>query len=147
MKELIYSKEFPDDDEPDDLDVTSEEFINVFNETSERVIKELIYVPIPGREETAKIFFLKAVELSNRYKYDIKVYTAFGGMEVYLSFDHQLTYTDFPYLIGMADDISFYSGTFGREFTILLTFYTCEIYRNGKRVLPEPENDAENPEL
>ena len=146
MKELIYSKEFPDDDEPDDLDITSEEFTDVFNETSERVIKELIYVPIPGREEIAKIFFLKAVELSNRYKYDIKDYTAFGGMEVYLSFDHQLTYSDFPHLIGMADDISIHSGVNGREFTVCLTFYTHEIYRNGKRVLPAPEPDEKNPE-
>lgn len=130
MKELIYSKQFPDDDEPD---IPADELLNAFNETAERVYNELVYVPIPGRDEIKKIFIDQAIKLSERYQYDIKIYSAFCGIETYLSFDHQLTYTDLPRLIGMADDISIHSGVYNREFTICLTFYTHEIYRNGKK--------------
>ncbi len=137
MKELIYSKQFPDLDK---FDVAGEELFEAYMETVERTKDEFMYVQIPERAASGEKFIECAKAIADKYEYDIDIYSGFGEIEVQLSFDHQLTYSDFPHFIGMADDISIHAGVNGREFTVCLAYYTCEVYRNGKKIIPYPED-------
>lgn len=139
MKELIYSRQFPD---LDGLDVSEAELLEVFNEVAEKTKDEFMFVDLPEREVLGKKFIERAKAIADKYEYDIEIYSNLSEIEVNLSFDHQLTYSDFPRFIGMADDISIHADVNGREFTICLTYFTCEVYRNGKKVIPYPDAEA-----
>ena len=136
MKELIYSKQLPDLDE---LDVSEHELFEAFSEVVEKTKDEFTFVCLPERAAVGEKFIERAKAIADKYEYDIEIYFDLSGIEVYLSFDHQLTYSDFPHFIGMADDISIHAGVNGREFTVCLTYYTCEIYRNGEKIIPCPK--------
>lgn len=139
MKELIYCKQFPDLDE---LNVSDGELLEAFSEIAERTKDEFMTVHLPERAASGEKFIERAKAIADKYEYDIEIYSDQNEIEVYISFDHQLTYSDFPRFIGMADDISIHAGVSGREFTICLTYFTCEVYRNGKKVIPYPDAET-----
>ena len=138
MKELIYSKQFPDLDK---FDVADEELLEAFMETVEKTKDEFMYVNLPERAVIGEKFIECAKAIADKYEYDIEIYSNPDEIEVYLSFDHQLTYSDFPHFIGMADDISIHAGVNGREFTICLAYYTSEVYRNGIKIIPNTRDE------
>lgn len=137
MKKLIYSKQFPDLDE---LDVSGDELLEAFGEVLEDTKNEFMFVHIPERAARGEEFVERAKAIADKYEYDIEIYCDPREIEVILSFDHQLTYSDFPRFIGMADDISIHAGVNGREFTLCLVYFTCEVYRRGKKVIPYAED-------
>lgn len=135
MKKLIYSKQFPGLDK---LDVRGDELSEAYSETVEMEKDELMYVHLPERREFGEKFIERAKAIAGKYKFDIKIYADLSEIEVYLSFDRQPTHSDFPHLIGMAEEISFHAGANRKEFTICLKYYICEVYHKGKKIIPYP---------
>ena len=128
---IIYEKKYPPEEEGDKL-IPPEEILPAFAEA----FSHLSFRYMPEREEGKEAFIQKAIEFSEKYKYDIKISEARLSVKAELSFDHQYNLGDFTRLIGMADDITIRSGVNGREFSVSLLYYIHAVLRDGNVVIP-----------
>ncbi len=138
----IYEKKFPKEEISlsDKLDKsipanTETERLS-FDEIIQCIYKDTVYVLIPGREEKARDFIRKAVEVSELYEIDIKIeeYTSHVCVTYYFNCGGGMKHlTD---IIGEADDIAFFTHIKGYDIVMSLDFYTHAEYRRGRLVNP-----------
>lgn len=137
MKKLIYSKRYPD---PDEIGFSGGELPEVGGEKVEMAEDELMYIHLPERREYGEEFIERAKAIARKYRFDIRIYSDLNEIEVCLSLDRQPARSDFTRFIGMAEEISFRGGENGKEFMICLTYYICEVYHKGKKIIPCPKD-------
>ena len=139
MKKLIYSKRYPD---PDEIGFSEGERPEVCSEAVEIAEDELMYVHRPERREFGEKFIERAKAIAKKYEFNIKIYADLSEIEVCLSFDSRPPmHSDFTHFLGMAEDISFRAKAYGKEFMICLTYYICEVYHKGEKIIPYPKDE------
>ena len=137
---IIYEKTFPREAIPEnnaeDTKANNDTERISFEEIMERIYKNVVYVLMPGREEKAKHFIRKAIEVSELYELDIKIVKHFSHIsaDYYFNSGGQMKYL--LEVIREADDISFFANIKGYEIVMCLDFYTHATYRNGRMMRP-----------
>ena len=146
MDKLIYSKTYPKYDwdregesmgqrsilcPPDMPEPSLEEFY-------EDVKRHISMSEIPGRAAGKERFMELAKELSENFKFSIKIFLTERGVRVELTLDFD-QYMDggLNRLIGLGDNIMISPGCDGRDVEITLTYDVLGVYRDGKLVFPE----------
>lgn len=101
-----------------------------------RLNEGVVYVPLPERESIAKAFINQAIEISENYQIDTEIRQGCGTITVMFSFDCGAAMGFLKGVIQYADDISFFSNTNGYEIVLVLDFYTCALFRHGRKMRP-----------
>ena len=140
FSEVIYEKKFPKQEKPH-IDAPMEEPNDKkerlsFEEIINKIYKDVVYVLDPVREKRLQGFIDKAIEISELYELDVKIYKHFSHVTVDYFFDGG---GDMRYLlevIKMADSIAFFPNNSGYALVVCLDFYTHFEYRNGRQINP-----------
>ena len=100
------------------------------------IYKDITYVPLPDRKESATAFVNKAIKVSELYEVDVKI----SEHESHISADYFLycgcSIARLKDVFRYADDISFFSNIHGYDIVISIDHYTHAVCRKGKQILP-----------
>ncbi len=138
--EIIYQKKFPPHEIPDiethDDELLENIQIPSFEKLMERIYNETAYVLIPAREERAKVFISKAIEVSETYEFDLMIIKRIPHISAYFDIEPMGPMTQMLDVIKEADDITFFPAKDEDKITLCLDFYTHAEYVRGKRTRP-----------
>ncbi len=138
MRKLIYSKQYPKPELPEEKSIACDANLPAsWEEMEKKIAQRTSYREIPGRRHNSNIFIDLATEVSQSYEYDIEIYETDVLVEVLLSFDSHSTAGALNQLFRMADDFSFFAGIKNREITISMDYYIAAVCRDGKQIMPD----------
>ena len=98
--------------------------------------KGAVFAPLLEREQLAKDFVKQAILISETYQIDAEIREGGGSITVMSSFDCGGAVGFLKSVIQYADDISFFSNTYGYEIVLALDFFTHALYRHGRKMRP-----------
>lgn len=130
MKEIIYSKKYPDQTEiPEEYcdltwDMPCEEFL-------QKYIDAFQYVEVPSRVEESKQFISKIIELSELYQFDLEVRRCSHKISADLFLDDPVILDgerllEFIRLTAMSSELTLFLEPEGRPVHLVLEYFTHE---------------------
>ena len=102
----------------------------------DKLEESIAIAPLPGREESAKLFIEAAKEISSQHELDIEIWQQFGCIAVDLAFDTSSGLMGLNTVFGMADEFSFFTGIKGHDLIVAMRYYTHAVYLNGRQLVP-----------
>lgn len=140
---VIYEKHYPKQS-VEDLQREMDSFVPQeddteyipFDEFMKGIYKNLVYVLLPERQESAKEFIKQAVYISKAYEIDMVATEHIDHISVDYFFDAAGDMGFLKNVIAFADNISFFTKINGFDITLSLDHYTHAVYRNNRRIRP-----------
>ena len=134
---IIYEKHYPKvNTAENEIELTSRAEPLSFEQIMEKIYKDVVYVPLPEKQATAREFLEEAIAISNTYEVDIKIRQYFERIEVKYYFDCAVSVGFLKEILVSADEISFFKDDEGFNLALSLDFYTHAIYRKERCIIP-----------
>ena len=134
---IIYEKHYPKMNTAEkEIESASGAEPLSFEQIMEKIYKDVVYVPLPEKQATAREFLEEAIAISNAYEVDIKIRQYFERIEVKYYFDCAVSVGFLKEILVSADEISFFKDDEGFNLALSLDFYTHAIYRKERCIIP-----------
>jgi len=103
---------------------------------AEALLKNLMAIPIPQRQESAMAFIDTAISISEDYDIDLSIWKYDTFLSAHFYFDSAGAMGFLKNIMQYADDLTFFATLDGYEICMHVDYYTHEIYRNNRKLFP-----------